>query len=173
MELDAVAEDKWLRVRDAPQDTDDPYVIAARRRMANADRIAPALTSLGERPRFVDTADASRVLDEFRAQQCEIKEVDARDMDEEALLTELGVLLGFDEGYGESWGAYNDRFRGFVEAGDAPVVVAIRGFDVWHRNDFRRFFKTVYDLESIQEIYARAHNVVARAVVYLYIGDWN
>lgn len=168
-----MGEDKWQRVREASQDTDDAYVIAARRRMAHADRIAPILTSLGERPRFIDTADAPGVLDEFRAQQCEIKEVDARDMDEEALLTELGVLLGFDEGYGENWGAYNDRFQAFVEAGDAPVVVAIRGFDVWNRNDFRRFFQTVYELESVQELYAGAHNVVARAVVYLYIGDWN
>lgn len=63
--------------------------------------------------------------------------------------------------------------QGFVEAGDGPVVVAIRGFDAWDRNYFRRFFHTVYNLESIQELYARAHNVVARAVVYLYIGDWN
>jgi hypothetical protein len=168
-----VVEDKWLRVQEAPQDTDDPYVIAARRRMEYSDRLTPTLTSLGERPFFVDTAEAPRVLDEFRAQQCEIKELDARDMDEETLLTELGVLFGFDEGYGENWGAFNDRYLAFVEAGDAPVVVAIRGFDVWNRNDFRRFFQTVYELESVREVYANAHRVVARAVVNLYIGDWD
>jgi hypothetical protein len=141
-------------------------------RIEPTDRLTLTLASLGERPWFVDTADASRVLDEFRAQQCEIKELDARDMDEEALLTELGVLLGFDEGYGENWGAFNDRYQGFVTAGETPVVLAIRGFDAWNRNDFRRFFQTVYELESVTELYADSHRVVARKVVNLYIGDW-
>ena len=141
-------------------------------RMEHTDRLAPALASLGERPWFVDTADASRVLDEFRAQQCEIKELDAQGMDEEALLTELGVLLGFDEGHGENWGAFNDRYQAFVTAGDTPVVLAIRGFDAWNRTDFRRFFQTVYELESVTELYADCYRVATRKVVNLYIGDW-
>jgi hypothetical protein len=168
-----VVEDKWLRVREAPQDTDDPYVIAARRRIEYSERLDPALASLGPRPWFVDTADAPRVLDELRALRGEVKELDATNMDEEALLTELGALLGFDEGYGENWGAFNDRYLAFVEAGDAPVILAIRGFDVWNRNDFRRFFQTVYELESVTELYADSHRVVARRVVNLYIGDWD
>jgi hypothetical protein len=141
-------------------------------RIKHTDGLTATLASLGERPWFVDTADASRVLDEFRAQQCEIKELDAEGMDEEALLTELGVLLGFDEGYGENWGAFNDRYQGFVTAGDTPVVLAIRGFDALNRTDFRRFFQTVYELESVNELYAASQRIVARKVVNLYIGDW-
>ncbi|MBS2531168.1 hypothetical protein KGQ20_00110 [Catenulispora sp. NF23] len=166
-------EDKWLKVQNAPQDSDDPYVIGARRRMEYSGRLAPALTPLGKRPWFVDSADAPGVLAELRALDCEIKELDARGMDEEALLTEVGVLYGFAEGYGESWGAYNDCYPGFAEAGDVPVVLAISGFDEWNRNEFRRFFQTVYNLESTTELFAGSHQIVARTVVNLYIGDWN
>ena len=44
--------------------------------MEHTDRLTSTLASLGERPWFVDTADASRILDEFRAQECEIKELE-------------------------------------------------------------------------------------------------
>ena len=92
-----MTEDKRLRIRNAPQDTDDPWVIAARRRRDRAEEIRMLVVNLDESRPFTDTADAPRVLDEFRAHRCEVKELDVRGMDEQALLVELGVLFDFPE----------------------------------------------------------------------------
>lgn len=166
-------QDKWLLLRNAPQDTDDPYIIAARRRRQRSNDLSPLVGTLGERPWFIDTEKAPRILDEFRAQGCEIKELDVRDMDEEALLARLGALYDFPDYYGVNWDAYSDCYLQFVEAGEAPVVLAASGFDTWKESDFRLFFRTVYELESVTRLYGNAHRVIARRVLNLYIGDWD
>jgi len=168
-----LTEDKRLRIRNAPQDTDDPWVIAARRRRDRAEEIRMLVVNLdGSRP-FTDTADAPRILDEFRAHRCEVKELDVRGMDEQALLVELGVLFDFPERYEPNWVSYGDCYAEFLEAGDAPVILAARGFDAWREENFRLFIRTVYELEAVTEGFRRKPgSVIPRKVVNLYIGDW-
>lgn len=69
------------------------------------EEIRMMVVNLDESRPFTDTADAPRIWDEFRAMQCEIKELDVRDMDEQALLGALGVLYGFPEAYEPNWGS--------------------------------------------------------------------
>jgi hypothetical protein len=169
-----VTEDKRLRLRNAPKDTDDPWVISARRRRDRSDEIRRLVVDLDESRPFTDTTDAPRILDEFRARQCEVKELDVRDMDEQTLLVELGVLYDFPEGYEPNWVSYSDCYLEFLEAGDAPVILAARGFDAWRENDFRLFMRTVYELEAVTEGFRRnPGSVIPRRVVNLYIGDWD
>ncbi|MBS2531167.1 hypothetical protein KGQ20_00105 [Catenulispora sp. NF23] len=169
-----MTEDKWLRIRKAPKDTDDPWVIAARRRLDRGSEIIPLLVDLDESVPFIDSVDAPGALDGFRALRCEVKELDVRGMDERTLLRELGVLYGFPEDYEPNWSSYNDCYVDFLEAGDTPVVMAIRGFGAWRENDFRLFIRTVYELEAATEGFRRdAGAVIPRRVVNLYIGDWD
>jgi hypothetical protein len=167
-----LTEDKWLLLRKAPKDSDDPYVIAARRRLERGEEVIPLVVDLDESLPFLDAADASRVLDEFRALRCEVKELDVRAMDEQALLVELGVLFDFPEGYEPNWASYNGCYSKFLEAGETPVVLAARGFDGWREHDFRLFMRTVYELQAVAEGFRRGSTVIPRKVVNLYIGDW-
>lgn len=168
-----MTEDKWLLLRKAPKDTDDPYVIAARRRLDRGDEVIPLLVELDESLPFLDAADAPRVLDEFRELRCEVEELDVRDMDEQTLLVELGALFDFPEGYEPNWVSYSGYYSEFLETGETPVVLAVRGFDAWRENDFRLFMRTVYELQAVAEGFRRGSSVIPRKVVNVYIGDWD
>lgn len=160
-------------VRQAPEDSDDPIIIAARRRMERASEISPLVAELGRQPWFVDDADAPGVIEGFRAAGCDIKELDVRGMDEGGLVAQLGVVYEFPDYYGQNWTAYSDCYMGMVASGESPIILAVRGLDAWKDSDFLMFFRAVHELEWVTRLWAVSWRIVARRVVNLYIGDWD
>lgn len=51
------AKGKWELLRSTPSDTDDPYVIAARRRLARWEDLGVARLDIGERPYLISQED--------------------------------------------------------------------------------------------------------------------
>lgn len=165
--------DMWRLVHQAPKDSDDPTIIAARRRMERGLEISPLVAELGRQPWFVDNADAPGVIEGFRAAGCDIKELDVRGMDEDGLVAQLGVVYEFPDYYGQNWTAYSDCYSMMVASGENPIILAVRGLDAWKDSDFPMFFRAVHELEWVTRLWDLSRRIIARRVVNLYIGDWD
>ncbi|MEU0391894.1 barstar family protein [Streptomyces sp. NPDC006208] len=165
------AKGKWELLRSAPSGTDDPYVIAARRRVARWEDLDVA--SIGERPYLISRDEYLRIRDEFNDVGVTFLEVDASDVTtEDDLLVLLGKAYKFPEYYGENWDAFLDCYADVVEADESPLVLAIHGLSNFCESDFRAFLRSLYELESITETIPLLRSVIPRKVVNLYPGDW-
>ncbi|CCK29321.1 hypothetical protein BN159_4942 [Streptomyces davaonensis JCM 4913] len=167
------ARGKWELLRSSPADTDDPYVIAARRRLARWEDLGSAKLDIGERPYLISNDEYLRIQNEFRDSGVAFLEVDAGNVvTEDDFLIMLGKVYKFPEYYGENWDAFLDCFADVVEADDAPLVLAIHGLPNFCASDFRAFLRSLYELESITESISLFRSVIPRKVVNLYPGNW-
>ncbi|WP_418961067.1 barstar family protein [Streptomyces tritici] len=160
-------------LRAAPADTDDPYVIAARRRLARWEDLDAARLGAGERPYLVSEEEHRRIREAFAESGVTFLQADASAVTtEHEFLVLLGEVHAFPEYYGENWAAFLDCYADVFEADDAPLVLTVRGLDRLRDTDFRAFLRCVHELESATESVPLLRPVIPRKVVNLYVGAW-
>ncbi|WP_371615856.1 barstar family protein [Streptomyces sp. NBC_00454] len=164
---------KWEMLRSAPADTQDPYVISARERLARWEDLPMSKFDVGDRPYLISEAECRKVLDGLAGAGVSILEADASGvLSEDDFLVLLGRVYGFPEYYGENWDAFLDCFADVVEADSAPIVLVISGLSSFFESDFRSFLRCLHELESVTESIPLFRSVIPRKVVNLYPGHW-
>ncbi|WP_329405951.1 barstar family protein [Streptomyces sp. NBC_00704] len=168
------ARGKWALLRSAPADTDDPYVVAARRRLARWEDLGAASLNIGQRPFLIKEEEYRRIRGEFGGAGVDLLEVDATNVvTEHKFLVLLGKIYKFPEYYGENWDAFLDCYADVVEADETPLILAIFGLSNFCESNFREFLRSLYELESITESISLFRSVIPRRVINVYPGNWS